>query len=282
MPSILEWQLFFRCVTAHPICMSAPFPTPVPAAADALAPRVPSARERVWALIPCAGIGARAGNGTVPKQYKHLAGQPLVMHTLAAFAGVSRLRGGVVAVAAGDRFFDGRAVSPDGSWSVLPCGGATRAESVANGLQALLAQGADAGDWVMVHDAARCLVTTEQIDRLLDACAPDDVGGLLALPLADTLKTSHGGRVGATVDRAGKWLAQTPQMFRIGVLAHALEAAGPVVTDESSAVEAAGLQPLLVTGSALNFKVTWPEDFALAEAVLEHRKRATTGLPSAE
>lgn len=234
--------------------------------------------DRVWAVVPCAGVGARAGHGAAPKQYRPLAGQPLVMHTLAAFTGVARLAGGIVAVAPGDVFFDGRP-APAGMWKVVACGGATRAESVANGLRALGAMGAAAVDWVLVHDAARCLVTTEQIDRLLDACMADAVGGLLALPVADTLKTAQAGRVGETLDRAGKWLAQTPQMFRIGLLTEALQAAGPVVTDESSAIEASGRQPLLVTGSALNFKVTWPEDFALAEAVLEYRSHVAAKAP---
>ena len=149
-------------------------------------------------------------------------------------------------------------------------GGATRALSVANGLTELL-KVANPQDWVLVHDAARCLVTPEQINNLIAACQNDAVGGLLALPLPDTLKTSANGRVAATVDRADKWLAQTPQMFRIGALLKALEAAGDSVTDESSAIEAMGLQPLLVRGSAQNFKVTYPEDFALAETILKSR-----------
>ena len=128
-----------------------------------------------------------------------------------------------------------------------------------------------AHDWVLVHDAARCLITPTQIDALIDACLPDAVGGLLALPLPDTLKRESGGRVAQTVDRADKWLAQTPQMFRIGRLLQALQAAGDAVTDESSAIESQGLSPLLVPGSAQNFKVTSPQDFALAEAVLQAR-----------
>jgi 2-C-methyl-D-erythritol 4-phosphate cytidylyltransferase len=229
---------------------------------------------RFWALIPCAGVGARAG-GEGPKQYRPLAGQPLVQHTLAAFAAVRRLAGGVVVVAPDDHFFDAQAPL-DSGWQVQPCGGATRAASVVNGLQALAGQGAAPHDWVLVHDAARCLVTAPLIDALIDACATDPVGGLLAQPLADTLKTASTDRVEATVDRRGKWLAQTPQMFRIGLLSQALQHAGAQVTDESSAVEAMGLQPRLVPGSAQNFKVTWPEDFALAEAVLASRRHADT------
>jgi 2-C-methyl-D-erythritol 4-phosphate cytidylyltransferase len=142
---------------------------------------------------------------------------------------------------------------------------------VANGLVALMQQGAAATDWVLVHDAARCLVTPQQINTLIDACQHDAVGGLLALPLPDTLKAARDGRVHATLERSDKWLAQTPQMFRIGALQSALQAAGDAVTDESSAMEIAGLSPLLVQGSAQNFKVTYAQDFALAEAVLLSR-----------
>jgi 2-C-methyl-D-erythritol 4-phosphate cytidylyltransferase len=189
----------------------------------------------------------------------------MVLHTLAAFAAVARLAGTLVVVSAGDDFFDSQPVQ------VAACGGATRAQSVANGLDALLQQGAAPADWVLVHDAARCLVTADQINALMDACEADAVGGLLALPLPDTLKAARNGRVTATLERSDKWLAQTPQMFRIGALKAALQAAGDAVTDESSAMEFVGLSPLLVEGSAQNFKVTYPQDFALAEGVLRSR-----------
>lgn len=191
----------------------------------------------------------------------------MVLHTLAAFFSVPRLAATLVVVSAGDRFFE----SVDATFLVAACGGSTRAASVFNGLSALLEQGAEPTDWVLVHDAARCLITPQQINTLIDACADDPVGGLLALKLPDTLKSEVGGRVSATVDRHDKWLAQTPQMFRIGALQQALQAAGDAVTDESSALEFVGQQPLLVEGSAQNFKVTYPQDFALAEAVLRSR-----------
>ncbi len=220
---------------------------------------------RLHALLPCAGTGSRAGTAG-PKQYEPLAGRPLVQHTLAALAAVPRLSTVLVVVAPED------AELRDGpGWTVARCGGATRAATVGNGLAELLRRGADPDDWVLVHDAARCLLTPALVDRLVDACLPDAVGGLLAQPLADTLKDEAGGRVAATVPRSGKWLAQTPQMFRIGLLQRALARCGDAVTDEASAVEALGLAPLLVPGSATNFKVTWPEDFALAEAVLAGR-----------
>jgi 2-C-methyl-D-erythritol 4-phosphate cytidylyltransferase len=153
----------------------------------------------------------------------------------------------------------------------VACGGATRAASVAGGLEQLARRGASDHDWVLVHDAARCLVQPEWIDTLIDTCEQDAVGGLLAQPLTDTLKQEEGGRVQGTLPRKGKWLAQTPQMFRLGDLRRALAQAGDGVTDEASAIEALGLRPMLVAGSALNIKVTWPEDFALAAAVLGSR-----------
>lgn len=225
---------------------------------------------RCHVLLPCAGTGSRAGTD-IPKQYQPIAGQPMVMHTLDALRTVARLDLCVVVIAADDVFW---ASQPVGT-VLARCGGATRAQSVFNGLRALSEQGADDDDWVLVHDAARCLVTPAQVDALIDACQADAVGGLLALPLPDTLKAEADGRVVATVDRGGKWLAQTPQMFRLGALRSALAAkaedgfAG--VTDEASAMEMAGHRPLLVRGSAQNFKVTYPEDFALAEAVLRSR-----------
>jgi 2-C-methyl-D-erythritol 4-phosphate cytidylyltransferase len=228
----------------------------------------PPSSSRFWALIPCAGTGSRAGTDG-PKQYRPLAGQPLVMHTLAAFAAVPRLHRPLVVLAPGDDFLD----RPVASFLIAKCGGATRAQSVLNGLNALAKEGARDDDWVLVHDAARCLVTPAQITSLMDGCEGDAVGGLLAHKLPDTLKRELDGRVAATLDRSDKWLAQTPQMFRLGLLRRALLAAGDQVTDESSAIEALGLAPRLIPGSAQNFKVTYPEDFALAEAVL--RARAT-------
>lgn len=227
---------------------------------------------RLHALVPCAGTGSRAGTAQ-PKQYQPLDGQPMVMHTLAALAKVTRLDSLLIAVSPDDRYID--AMNPPAT--VVACGGATRAATVMQGLQALQAAGAHDDDWVLVHDAARCLVTAHDVDRLIDACIDDAVGGLLATPLADTLKQvqantpSGAARAAQTLSRADKWLAQTPQMFRIGLLARALAQAGDQVTDEASAIEALGLQPLLVRASAHNFKVTYPEDFALAEALLRSR-----------
>lgn len=231
---------------------------------------IPPPHVRFWALIPCAGMGSRSG-AAGPKQYQQLAGQLMVLHTLAAFAGVDRIHKIAVVVAPDDEFLPLNATV----YLLAKQGGATRAASVFNGLKFLLQQGAARQDWVLVHDAARCLVTPVQINALIDACIGDEVGGLLALPLPDTLKSESGGRVQATLDRGDKWLAQTPQMFRIGALMDALLQAGDKVTDESSAMEAMGFRPKLVPGSAQNFKVTYPEDFALAEAVLDARSRSS-------
>lgn len=242
------------------------------------------APERFFALIPCAGQGSRAlpdsPSATLPmaKQYRTIAGKSLVFHTLASFAQVARLAGTLVVVAPDDGFFD----AAPRTFDVCRCGGASRADSVLNGLAALQRSGAAAQDWVLVHDAARCLITPAQIDALIDACAGDEVGGLLAHRVPDTLKAAADGRVCATLDRADKWLAQTPQMFRLGPLMAALQAAGSAVTDESSAMEAIGLRPRLIAGSAENFKVTYPADFALAEAILLARGRpadARSALP---
>lgn len=224
---------------------------------------------RYFALIPCAGNGSRAGTAG-PKQYERVAGQPMVWHTLSAFAGVKRIARTLVVVAPDDGFFER---NPTTSALVVQCGGRTRAQSVANGLRELRRTGATDNDWVLVHDAARCLITPDLIDRLIDACTGDEVGGLLAHPLADTLKiATPDGRVASTLDRGDKWQAQTPQMFRVGMLRQALEAAGDNVTDESGAIEAMGLKPLLVEAGGQNFKVTYPEDFAMAEAVLRGRR----------
>ncbi len=226
----------------------------------------PTPAARLYALVPCAGTGSRAGTA-IPKQYQPVAGQPMVLHTLAAFAAVPRLATVLVAVSPGDRTL---AATP--GVQLAECGGPTRAATVLGGLRALRERGAAEDDWVLVHDAARCLITPALIDQLIDACQDDPVGGLLAQPLADTLKHGPDGRVAATIPREGHWLAQTPQMFRLGSLAAALESAGDAVTDEASAIEAQGQRPKLVPGSARNFKVTWPGDFALAEAILSGSK----------
>ncbi|MBI5717361.1 MAG: 2-C-methyl-D-erythritol 4-phosphate cytidylyltransferase [Burkholderiales bacterium] len=237
---------------------------------------MPEPSRRCFALVPAAGVGERAQAGG-PKQYAPLGARSVVAHTLAALVAVRTLEAVLVVLAPEDREFERHASAFEGprAW-VARCGGATRADSVANGLVELQRRGATETDWVLVHDAARCLLRPAWVEALMAACLDDDVGGLLALPLADTLKQAAPGeggpRVAATVPRADKWLAQTPQMFRLGLLRRALAAAGPQVSDESSAVEALGLAPRLVPGDAENLKLTWPADFALAARLLETRR----------
>ncbi|RTL15058.1 MAG: 2-C-methyl-D-erythritol 4-phosphate cytidylyltransferase [Burkholderiales bacterium] len=221
---------------------------------------------RFFALVPAAGVGARSGAGQ-PKQYVYIAGRPLLAHTLAALAAVPRLTQTLVVLSPTDDRFEA-AVPACPAW-VARVGGASRADSVLGGLAELRARGALDDDWVLVHDAARCLLQPGWVDALIDACQHDPVGGLLAQPVADTLKAGDAdGRVSATLDRRDKWAAQTPQMFRLGLVERALTAMGAAATDEASAVEALGLAPRLVRASMANFKVTWPEDFALAEKLL--------------
>ena len=214
----------------------------------------------------------------MPKQYAPLAGRRLVDHTLAVWCQVPGLSGIGVVVSPDDRELH----SDHPLVRVWHVGGATRAESVHQGLLALQGAGARAHDWVLVHDAARCLLRPQDVQRLIETCQDDPVGGLLAWPVPDTLKASDPAadepRVRQTIDRRHTWLAQTPQMFRWQALWQALEAARPQgyagITDEASALEALGLQPRLVPGSAHNFKVTYPEDFELAEALLQRRSSA--------
>jgi len=234
-------------------------------------PRAP----RLFALVPCAGTGVRAGTPE-PKQYTQVAGHALVAHTLRALAQVQRLQGVLVVLAPDDTAFEQHVPEFSGErcWRVRR-GGATRARTVANGLLALSEHSADDRDWVLVHDAARALVEPAWIERLIDACVDDEVGGLLALPMADTLKAERDGRSAHTVDRRDKWSAQTPQMFRIGVLRDALARADDAVTDEAGAIEAMGLMPKLVMGDAANIKITWPEDLARAQALLAARAGTT-------
>ena len=228
---------------------------------------------RFHVVIPCAGTGSRAGVD-IPKQYAPLAGVPMVLHTLKAFAAVPGLGHAMLVVSPQDSLMAQLLTDhPQPAFTLTPRGGATRAQSVLGGLRSLQEQGVDPTDWVLVHDAARCLITPRLIQALVAACANDSVGGLLALPLPDTLKASVDGRVSATLKRSDKWLAQTPQMFRLGSLAQALEQPSEDITDEASAMEAKGFAPLLIEGASFNFKVTYPQDWALAEAVLNDRKQ---------
>jgi 2-C-methyl-D-erythritol 4-phosphate cytidylyltransferase len=171
---------------------------------------------RFFALVPAAGIGERSGAG-MPKQYVEIAGMPMLGHTLAALAAVARLSQTLVVLSPADDRFE--AALPGYTGWLARVGGASRAESVLGGLGELRRRGASDEDWVLVHDAARCLLRPQWVDALIDACQHDAVGGLLAQPVADTLKAGDAAsRVTATVDRRDKWAAQTPQMFRLDLV----------------------------------------------------------------
>ncbi len=230
--------------------------------------------------MPAAGIGARAlGSGpdgaalaarALPKQYRLLKGEPMLRRAVEALLADPRVAQVRVAVAAGD-IWAAPALSglPRTVWRA--CGGATRADTV---MAALRDAALDPDDWVMVHDAARPGLPAAALGRLIDYCLAQGTGGLLAQPVADTVKRQTGDDgagpvlVGQSVPRDGLWLAQTPQMFPAGRLLQALQAAGAErahITDEASALERVGYAPCLVPGSVRNFKVTWPEDFDLME-----------------
>ncbi|MBC7514209.1 MAG: 2-C-methyl-D-erythritol 4-phosphate cytidylyltransferase [Herminiimonas sp.] len=224
-----------------------------------------------FALIPAAGTGTRMASAQ-PKQYLQVAGRQVLRHVLDTFAASAAIAHVYVVVAEDDTTIDAlmaHAPHLTARVTVLRTGGATRARTVHNALQALHADCSDA-DWILVHDAARPGLTTALIDRLIAALRDDAVGGLLALPVVDTIKRADGSaRSIETVPRADLWTAQTPQMFRYRLLCDALAQPG-TFTDEAGAVEALGLQPKLVPGSARNFKLTLPDDIALAALYLAH------------
>jgi 2-C-methyl-D-erythritol 4-phosphate cytidylyltransferase len=224
-----------------------------------------SQAPRYFALIPAAGVGARMA-AEVPKQYLPIGGKPMLRHTLDAFLSSELISHTFVVVSADDRQID--AVAPRDGVSVLRCGGATRMESIRNALAAMSASVRE-GDWVLVHDAARPGLDRALIEKLIAAVGAHPVGGLLALPVVDTVKRAAAGAV-ATVARDGLWLAQTPQMFRYRLLSDALAAAtdAAAITDDASAVEAMGHAPMLVEGHPRNLKVTLPQDIRLAEMYL--------------
>jgi 2-C-methyl-D-erythritol 4-phosphate cytidylyltransferase len=224
---------------------------------------MPGHAHRYVALLPAAGVGTRMEAG-VPKQYLPIHGRPMLWHALQVFERHPRIGRVHVVLSPADDWWSAHDWSGLAKLSVLRCGGATRAQSVLNGLRAIASE-VSAEDWVLVHDAARPCLSAALLDRLLEALSDDPVGGILAVPVADTLKRAgDGGCIAETVPRAGIWGAQTPQMFRHGLLLRAMERAGPDVTDEASAVEALGLAPRLVESERSNLKVTFPDDLEVA------------------
>lgn len=223
-----------------------------------------------WLVLAAAGAGRRLGAAS-PKQYLCLAGRSILEHSLDRLLALPAIRGGVVVLAADDSRFSALNYTADKPlWRAE--GGAERCQSVLNGLLALDGRAAE-DDWILVHDAARPCVRPADLARLVNELIDDPVGGLLAVPVRDTLKRADAqGRIVATEPRDAFWQAQTPQMFRYGVLRRALQAsitAGRPVTDEAAAVEALGLRPRLITGHYDNLKITTAEDLLLAEYYLQ-------------
>ena len=232
-------------------------------------PNTSAIAPRFFALIPAAGVGSRMG-AACPKQYLELLGKPVLRYALEAFGECSEIERIYVLISHEDEWLDAFLASwPDldtGRVRFLRCGGVTRRETVLNGLHVLFRECAP-DDWILVHDAARPGLTPELIQRLIHAVADDKTGGLLALPVVDTVKR-QGNNGLETVSRDGLWLAQTPQMFRYAILREALEKSGNV-TDEAGAVEAMSLTPHLVEGHLRNTKITRPADLALVELFLK-------------
>ena len=228
----------------------------------------------LWAVVPAAGGGARM-RAACPKQYLPLLGRAMLLHTLERLGRYPRLRGLAVGIAADDAYWPTLATEIP-NLLITYVGGAERAQTVLNGLRALETYAAP-DDWVLVHDAARPCVRHADIDSLLAAVAGHADGGLLALPLSDTVKRAdHNGCIEETVPRTGLWRALTPQVFRLAALRAALESAmraGAEITDEASAMEYSGARPRLVHGHADNIKITVPEDLALAELFLREQER---------
>jgi len=226
---------------------------------------------RCWAVIPAAGVGARM-QADRPKQYLPLLGKTVIEHTLQRLLLHPHISGVVVAISSDDGWWPEVKIEA-GKPLWVAAGGDERCHSVLNALQTLSAQAADQ-DWVLVHDAARPCLRSADIDELIRRCEAHPVGGLLAVPVKDTLKRADAAQtVQETVDRDRLWHAQTPQMFRLGELRDALQQAldaNALVTDEASAMERAGHAPLLVEGHADNIKITHPEDLALAELYLKY------------
>jgi 2-C-methyl-D-erythritol 4-phosphate cytidylyltransferase len=224
-----------------------------------------------WVVVPAAGSARRMG-AELPKQYLTIAGCSVIEHALRPLLARAECRGIVVALAPGDRRFATLPLAHEPRIRTV-VGGAERADSVRAGLEAL--SDAAPKDWVLVHDAARPCLSDEDLAELLRILQHDQVGGLLAAPVVDTLKRADDtGRVHGTVDRASLWHALTPQMFRFEVLSRAVaESRG--ATDESQAVEALGLMPKLVCGSSENLKITVPADLARAERILMSKRPVT-------
>lgn len=220
-------------------------------------------------IIPAAGIGTRMEN-VLPKQYLPLNGKPIISHIIQTFFNNPRIANIHLALSPEDAFWRSLTLNPESRLHIHYTGGDSRAETVLNTLKAIHV---DNDDWILVHDAARPGLSVDTLNRLLDMLEADEVGGLLALPVADTIKKSNEiNQVEKTVSRQNLWQAQTPQMFRYETLKRALSDFDGIPTDEAEAIEAQGLSPKLVHGELMNLKVTYPEDLALLETLFEKMK----------
>ena len=229
----------------------------------------------IHALIPAAGQGDRFG-GSIPKQYAKVAGRPVLAHAIVPFHEHPQISGVTVVLAEDDERFHTLGFSGNTGISTVT-GGVTRAESVLRGLDHIRQLDPQA-DWVLVHDAARPCLSRTDLDRLLSEGLANPHGAILAIPMRDTLKSGDENNcIKATVDRAGLWAAQTPQLFPLESLMDAMQSmldAGLQPTDEAAAMEHRGARPSLVMGSVANIKITWPGDLAVAEAWLSSREMA--------
>lgn len=227
--------------------------------------------SRHIALIPAAGVGARFGAGK-PKQYVEINGKTVLRHTVNIFLNHPQIDYTAVILAPDDTVFQTASTDSPAKFGVFRVGGQTRAETVRNGLRELVSQGiAAADDNILVHDAARCCLPAAALSRLIEQAGAAEQGGILAVPVADTLKRADdANRIAATVSRAALWQAQTPQLFQTALLQRALSAADlGGITDEASAVEAIGIRPLLVEGDTRNLKLTLPQDEYLVRLLLQ-------------
>ena len=227
--------------------------------------------SRYLAVIPAAGTGSRMG-GTLPKQYLAVGDRPLLYYAIARLCAHRAIERVCVILAPDDRRFETYDWKPFAAkLEPLYRGGDSRAATVLNALEAISSQ-ASVDDWILVHDAARPCLSTQMLDRLIDEVGDDPSGGLLAMPVADTLKRADDDRRSIrTESRTGLWQAQTPQLFRYDVLLRALRSCDlGQATDEAAAVEALGLKPKLVQSDATNLKVTHAHDLALAELILKN------------
>jgi 2-C-methyl-D-erythritol 4-phosphate cytidylyltransferase len=222
---------------------------------------------RFHVIIPAAGSGSRMG-ADAPKQYLSLNGKSLIQHVIKVFDQATKINSIHIVLSEGDAHWRSTYLNLSSKAQVHYCGGGTRSATVLNGLQAIESQ-VDSDDWILVHDAARPGLSNLLLNQLLSALEHDAVGGLLALPLADTLKRADNEqRVAETLPRTDLWQAQTPQMFRYATLKKALTTFNGSATDEAEAIEALGLKPKLVTGELRNLKVTYPQDLAVLSALL--------------